>query len=118
LIHIKTQITIKNDSIHVDFTGSSEQTQGPINSTSGVTNACVYYALKSLIDKDVPPNEGTYRCISVNAPKGTIVNPSFPAPVSNANLNTSQRITDTIFGALAELLPEDSMAACAGTMNV
>lgn len=114
---VKVSVNIQDDSIHVDFTGSAKQTHGPVNSTHGVTSACVFYAIKSLIDKDVPPNEGTYRSITINAPKGTIVNPNFPAPVSNANVNTSQRITDTIFGALAEVLPDESMAACAGTMN-
>lgn len=116
-IKVKVAVDIQEDYIHVDFTGSAKQTYGPVNSTKGVTSACVFYAIKSMLDKDVPPNEGTYRSITINAPKGTVVNPNFPAPVSNANVNTSQRITDAIFGALAEVLPNDSMAACAGTMN-
>ncbi|WP_040977870.1 hydantoinase B/oxoprolinase family protein [Oceanobacillus jeddahense] len=116
-ILIKTKIEIMDDSISVDFHGSDKQSRGPVNSTHGVTSACVFYALKSLLDPDVPPNAGTYKCIDLIAPKGTIVNPNFPAPVSNANANTSQRITDTIFGALADLLPERSMAACSGTMT-
>lgn len=116
-IKVKVAVDIQEDYIHVDFTGSAKQTYGPVNSTKGVTSACVFYAIKSMLDKDVPPNEGTYRSITINAPKGTVVNPNFPAPVSNANVNTSQRITDAIFGALAEVLPNESMAACAGTMN-
>lgn len=116
-IKVKVAVDIQEDYIHVDFTGSAKQTYGPVNSTKGVTSACVFYAIKSMLDKDVPPNEGTYRSITINTPKGTVVNPNFPAPVSNANVNTSQRITDAIFGALAEVLPNDSMAACAGTMN-
>src|SRR5699024_2024917 len=75
------------------------------------------YTIKSLLEPDVPPNAGTYKCIEIIAPQGTVVNPNFPAPVSNANSNTSQRIADTIFGALAEVLPNSSMAACSGTMN-
>lgn len=114
---IKVNITIHEEDIEADFTGTAKQAKGPVNSTHGVTNACVYYALKSVLDAEVPPNAGTYRSINVIAPEGTIVNPNFPAPVSNANLNTSQRIADTIFGAIAQVLPEASMAACAGTMN-
>lgn len=114
---IQALVKVHDDTIEVDFTGSAKQTQGPVNSTHGVTNACVYYALKALLDPEVPPNAGTYRSIYIHAPKGTIVNPNFPAPVSNANSNTSQRITDTILGALVQVLPEKSMAACSGTMN-
>ncbi|MFD1851269.1 hydantoinase B/oxoprolinase family protein [Oceanobacillus bengalensis] len=117
LLKICTKVIVDRDTITVDFTGSNEQTKGPVNSTHGVTSACVFYALKSLLEPDVPPNAGTYRSIEIIAPKGTIVNPNFPAPVSNANSNTSQRIADTIFGALADILPEKSMAACSGTMN-
>ncbi|WP_010531855.1 hydantoinase B/oxoprolinase family protein [Lentibacillus jeotgali] len=116
-IKISTQVDVIEDSVVVDFTGSAPQAEGPVNSTIGVTKACVYYAIKSLVDPEVPPNDGTYRSIDVKAPKGTIVNPGFPASVSNANLNTSQRITDTILGALASVLPERSAAASSGTMN-
>jgi N-methylhydantoinase B len=116
-IKIQVKVNIKDDEIEVDFTGSAKQAKGPVNSTHGVTNACVYYTLKSILDPEVPPNAGTYRSIKVIAPKGTIVNPNFPAAVSNANSNTSQRIADAIFGALAQVLPHESMAACSGTMN-
>src|SRR5699024_7139259 len=116
-IIVKAKVIVHGDEITVDFTGSNPQTTGPMNSTLGVTSACVYYSIKSLLEPDVPPNAGTYKCLNIIAPKGTIVNPKFPAPVSNANLNTSQRIADTIFGAMADVLPELSMAACSGTMT-
>ncbi|HIV81124.1 MAG TPA: hydantoinase B/oxoprolinase family protein, partial [Candidatus Salinicoccus merdavium] len=116
-IIVKAKVIVHGDEITVDFTGSNPQTTGPMNSTLGVTSACVYYSIKSLLEPDVPPNAGTYKCLNIIAPKGTIVNPKFPAPVSNANLNTSQRIADTIFGAMADVLPERSMAACSGTMT-
>ncbi|MEK5444682.1 hydantoinase B/oxoprolinase family protein [Fredinandcohnia sp. FSL W7-1320] len=116
-IKVRAKVIIHDDEITVDFTGSSKQASGPVNSTHGVTSACVYYAVKSILDPDVPPNAGTYRSIKIIAPKGTIVNPNFPAAVSNANANTSQRITDAILGAMAKVLPERSMAACSGTMS-
>jgi N-methylhydantoinase B len=117
LIEIKVKVEFKDEEVVVDFTGTSKQRKGPINSTQGVVNACAYYTLKSVLDTEVPPNAGTYRSINVVAPKGTIVNPNFPASVSNANLNTGQRIADTIFGAIAQVLPNETMAACSGTMN-
>lgn len=117
LLKICTKVIVHGNEITVDFTGTNEQTKGPVNSTHGVTSACVFYVLKALLEPDVPPNAGTYRSIHIIAPRGTIVNPNFPAAVSNANSNTSQRIADTIFGALADILPEQSMAACSGTMS-
>jgi N-methylhydantoinase B len=117
-IKISVQITIEDEEVLVNFKGTDQQARGPINSTLGVTKACVYYAIKSFFDSEVPPNAGAYRSIKVIAPKGTIVNPRFPAAVSNANINTSQRITDVILGALSSVDPNRAMAACSGTMNL
>jgi N-methylhydantoinase B len=118
LIKIAVQVMVEDEEVVVDFTGTNQQANGPINSTLGVTKACVYYALKAFLDHEVPPNAGAYRSIRVVAPAGTVVNPKFPAAVSNANINTSQRITDAILGALASVLPDRAMAACSGTMNL
>lgn len=117
LIKIAVQVKVTGDKIDVYFDGTAPQAKGPINSTIGVTKACAYYAVKALLDPEVPPNDGAYRPVHVHASEGTIVNPKFPAAVSNANGNTSQRITDAILGALTDVLPEASMAACSGSMN-
>lgn len=118
LVPIKVKININHDHIEVDFTGTSEQTNISLNSTRAVTLASVYYAIKSVTDPEVPPNAGAFRPIKVITPSGTVVNPKFPSPVSNANINTSQRIADVILGALAQARPEKAMAACAGTMGL
>ena len=117
LIKIAVEVEVDEDDIYVNFRGTSPQVSGPVNSTIGVTSACAYYVVKALLDPDVPPNDGAYRPIHVYADQGTVVNAKFPAAVSNANGNTSQRITDTILGALAPVLPEAAMAACSGSMN-
>ncbi|OLS33888.1 5-oxoprolinase [Bacillus sp. MRMR6] len=117
LFKIMVKVSIKDEEVYLDFTGTDQQARGSINSTIGVTKACAYYTIKALFDADIPSNAGTFRPIHVIAPEGTLVNPKFPAPVSNGNANTSQRIVDTIFGALAQALPEKSMAACTGSMN-
>lgn len=116
-IPIKVAIKVEKDNVYLDFEGSSKQTKGPVNSTIGVTRACAYYGIKAMCDPDVPTNAGAFRVIHVKAPEGSIVNPTFPAPVSNANINTAQRVADTILGALADVLPKRAMAACSGTMN-
>ncbi|UMZ74172.1 hydantoinase B/oxoprolinase family protein [Natranaerofaba carboxydovora] len=118
LLPIKVNIKINDENIFVDFTGTSKQVDASLNSTFAVTLASVYYGTKSMIDPDVPPNEGAFKSIEVTAPRGTIVNPNFPAPVSNANINTSQRIADVVLGALAKALPDRAMAACSGTMSL
>src|SRR5699024_5493709 len=117
LIKIEVEIVIKDEKVVIDFNGTDKQSNGPINSTLGVTKACAYYAIKSLFDSDIPPNSGTYIPIEVFAPEATVVHAKFPVAVSNGNSNTSQRIVDTIFGALSFALPERSMAACVGSMN-
>ena len=115
---IKVSLTIERDRIVVDFTGTSPQTKGSVNCTRAVTLACVYYALKSAIDPELPSSEGACRPVEVITPAGSLVNPRFPAPVSNANINTSQRIAETVLGALAQFAPERVPAASYGTMSL
>jgi N-methylhydantoinase B len=118
LLKIKATLTIENDRILVDFTGTDPQAKGSVNCTRAVTLACVYYALKSAIDPELPSSAGTFRPIEVNTPLGTLVNPKFPAPVSNANINTSQRITEVILGALSKTICEKVPAASTGSMSI
>jgi len=117
-IPIKVAITINEDKMLVDFTGTGKQVKGSLNCTRGVTLACVYYAVKAMTDPEIPSNGGAFRPVQVITPEGSIVNPKFPAAVSNANINTSQRITDCMLGALAQVRPDRAMAACSGTMSL
>jgi N-methylhydantoinase B len=118
LLKIKVTLKIEADRILVDFTGTDRQARGSVNSTRAVTLACVYFALKSAIDPDLPSSEGLSRPVEVVTPSGTLVNPNFPAPVSNANINTAQRIADVILGALARAIPKGVPAAASGSMNM
>jgi N-methylhydantoinase B len=117
LKRIAVTLTIERDRVRVDFTGTDEQAQGSVNSTRAVTLACVYFALKSVIDPTLPSSEGSSRPVEVITPAGSLVNPNFPAPVSNANINTSQRIADVVLGALAQAVPERVPAASTGSMS-
>ncbi|MGD9124170.1 MAG: hydantoinase B/oxoprolinase family protein, partial [Desulfarculaceae bacterium] len=115
---LKARLTLSPDSISVDFSGTSPQAKGSVNSTRAVTLACVFFALKSIIDPEIPSSAGTFRPVKVITPPGSLVNPQFPAPVSNANINTSQRITDVVMGALAQAVPERVPAASNGSMSI
>lgn len=116
LIPICVKLRLTGGEVLVDFSGTAPQVNGSINCTRAVTLACVYYALKSVLDPEVPSNDGAVRLVKVITPQGTIVNPNFPAAVSNANINTAQRIADVVLGALVKILPERAVAASAGTM--
>ncbi|MFP3928160.1 MAG: hydantoinase B/oxoprolinase family protein [Desulfobacteraceae bacterium] len=118
LLKIAVSLSISDGRILVDFTGTNDQARGSVNSTRAVTLACVYYALKSAIGPELPSSGGTFRPVEVITPEGTLVNPRFPAPVSNANINTSQRITDVILGALSKVIPERVPAASTGSMSI
>ncbi len=113
---LRCTVEIKGDGVRVDFTGSSEQVQAPLNAVYGVTFSATSYSMRIAIKEDVPVNEGFYSLIDVVAPEGSIVNPRKPAPVSGGNVETSQRIADVVLRALAEAVPERIPAAGSGTM--
>jgi N-methylhydantoinase B len=114
---VRAAVTVADESVTVDFAGTAPQTEGPINAVRAVTASATYYAVRCVTDPDIPPNHGCYRPITVEAPSGTIVNPEPPAAVVGGNLETSQRVTDVVLGALGEAVPERVTAAGQGTMN-
>jgi N-methylhydantoinase B len=109
-VKLAVEVTIKGDSVEFDFSDSDSQTAGPLNCTYFTTCSAVYYAIKALVGPEIPPNEGCYRCITVNAPRGSITNPEPGAPLVGGNHETTQRIVDVIFQALAPILPERVVA--------
>lgn len=117
-IRIQVAVEIGEGSVRVDFTGSSPQVRGPLNTRSPQVAACVYFALKCIVDPELPVNAGTHRPIHVVVPEGSLLQATFPAAVCNANIITSQRIVDVLLGALAQAVPERVVAACSGTMNL
>ena len=118
LLKVRVSLAVEEGRIRVDFTGTSPQARGSVNCTRAVTLACVYYGLKSAIGPGLPSSGGTFRPVEVITPAGSLVNPRFPAPVSNANINTSQRITEVILGALAQVIQERVPAASTGSMSI
>ena len=114
---IRVRLEIGRDRVTLDFTGSSPQVDGPVNAVSAVTLAASFYALRCVLGGDVPVNDGAFRPLTIVAPAGSIVNARPPAAVAAGNVETSQRIVDTVLGALARALPGRVPAASYGTMN-
>jgi len=114
---IRVTLKIASDHIKVDYIGTSPQVDEPVNAVYGVTVAATIYALKAVIDPDLPVNHGFFRAVEIYAPPGSLVNPHRGAPVSGGNTETSQRIVDVVFRALARALPERVPAASCGSMT-
>ena len=101
------------DRVLFDFTGTAPQVKGNINCTISATQAGVLYAMKALLDPDVPNNQGLINVVEIVAPLGSLINAVFPAAVA-ARANTAQRIVDVVIGALAPALPEAAVGAANG----
>ena len=116
-IPIRVRIAIDGNRALVDFDGSARQVAGAINAVEAITVSAVSYVFRCLIGGDVPASAGLMEPIEVIAPAGTVVNAVHPASVAGGNVETSQRIVDVLFKALAQALPDRIPAASQGTMN-
>ena len=112
-IPIRVAITVAGGRITFDFAGTSPQVSGNVNVTTNATLASVCYALKGLLDPEIPNNQGVLDAVELFAPAGSLLNARFPAPVA-ARAHTCQRIVDVVLGALAPCLPDRVIAACNG----
>jgi 5-oxoprolinase (ATP-hydrolysing) len=110
---IKVTVTLdqENPEATVDFTGTSLQSDNNFNAPSAVARAAVLYVFRSLIEEDIPMNEGCLEPLKIVIPEGSLLSPVYPAAVVAGNVETSQCITDALFGAL------NALAASQGTMN-
>ena len=110
-------LTISGDTAQLDFLETCDQVTGGVNAVPSVVEAAVYYVFLTLLAEDYPINQGCFRPIEVLTRPGSLLDPAFPAPVAAGNVETSQRLVDVVFGALAQALPETIPAASQGTMN-
>jgi 5-oxoprolinase (ATP-hydrolysing) len=110
---IKVKITIGSDrrAARIDFTGTSAQLPNNFNAPSAVCMAAVLYVFRTLVDDEIPLNAGCLKPLEVVIPEGCMLRPRYPAAVVAGNVETSQCITDALYGALGVL------AASQGTMN-
>ena len=95
----------------VDFSGTSPQQKNNFNAPSAITRSAILYVFRTLVDDNIPLNEGCLKPIDIIIPEGCMLNPKFPAAVVAGNVETSQAVVDTLYGAL------NIMAASQGTMN-
>lgn len=116
-VTISCWIDVSGDQIIVDFAGTSAQVAGNINAVPAIVRSATYYCVQLLASEAIPVNDGCFRPIEVRVPEGSLLNPAFPAAVAVGNTETSQRIVDTVLGALSGALPGRIPAAGQGTMN-
>ena len=116
-VRIQVAIRIRGDEAEVDFTGTGPQTAGNINAIYAITLSATLYVFRCIIRGDVPYNAGMSRPIKLIVPPGCVVNALAPAAVAGGNVETSQRITDVLLGAMAKAVPGRVPAASQGTMN-
>lgn len=116
-VPIRVEARIDGDEVTFDFSGSAPQVNGSLNAVSSITESACRYVVRCLVGDDVPNNSGCFVPVHVVAPEGTVVNARPPAAVAAGNVETSQRITDVLLGALAGALPDRIPAASQGTMN-
>jgi N-methylhydantoinase B len=114
---IEVAVTVQGDAMIVDFTGSSPAVDGPINAVRAITESATWYVVRCVAGAKVPVNSGTFAPVRVIVPRGSFLDAEPPHAVAGGNVETSQRVVDTVFGALAEALPDVIPAASLGTMN-
>ena len=112
-VKVHVEVTVSGDQLTADFTGTDLQVRGAINSTLSFTAAVVALCVRSVMKEEIPNTEGMFRPLEIIAPEGTLVNVSMPGASSMRGV-TGFRMTDTVFGALAGLLPDRVLAAGEG----
>jgi N-methylhydantoinase B len=120
-IPITVTISVSDEKMGLDFTGTAAAQDNNLNAVPAITISvaayCVRCVVLALIDADVPMNHGAFMPLTFTIPDGSLLAPHPPHAVAAGNVETSQRIVDVIFGALAQALPEVIPAASQGTMN-
>ncbi|HEX9322093.1 MAG TPA: hydantoinase B/oxoprolinase family protein [Xanthobacteraceae bacterium] len=110
-IKVKISVDKKRREATVDFTGTSPQQDSNFNAPEPVTRAAVLYVFRVMVDDDIPMNAGCLRPIRIVIPENSMLSPKYPAAVVAGNVETSQAVTNCLFGALGAL------SAAQGTMN-
>jgi 5-oxoprolinase (ATP-hydrolysing) len=111
IIKVKVTVDREKREATVDFTGTSPQQKNNFNAPEPVTRAAVLYVFRVMVESAIPMNAGCLRPIRIVVPEGSMLRPAYPAAVVAGNVETSQHVTNALFGALGAL------AASQGTMN-
>jgi N-methylhydantoinase B len=116
-VPMSVAITVEDGHLTVDWAGSAPQVRAAINSTLSYTKSNTFLSVRCALKGDIPNNAGVFRCITVTAPEGSVLNPVPPAAVA-ARALTGYRVMDTMFGALAQIVPDVIPAAGEGGNTV
>jgi N-methylhydantoinase B len=116
-VPIRVRIDLRGGRARVDFSGSAPQAAGSINAVRAITVSAVFYVFRCLVPGETPATAGLLRPIEVLTRPRTVVDSEPPAAVAAGNVETSQRIVDTLLRALAKAIPSRIPAASQGTMN-
>jgi len=116
-VKIKVTVTVHGERATIDFTGSDPQTEGSVNANYAVAVSATTYVFRCLVREEIPYTAGVMRPLEVIAPSGSVVSANPPSAMAAGNVETSQRITDVVLGALSKAAPALIPAASSGTMN-
>ena len=116
-IRIAVTLTVAGNGAVVDFRDCDRQAQGPVNANVAIVVSAVAYVFRCLLEDSMPFNAGLLRPLQILTTPGTAVDAVAPAAMAGGNVETSQRITDVLLGALAQAMPGIIPAASSGTMN-
>lgn len=119
---LKVKITVSDDHMTFDYTGTGAQVRGGINCPLSVTCNSTWFTVKAITDISIPINQGCYRPVTIVAPPGSVLNCQYPASVVSGNTETSPRVIDLLLKALAPAIPErivgqSNCASCAGIFS-
>ena len=110
-IKVSIEVDKKNHLARIDFTGTSQEQENNFNAPSSITRAAVLYVFRTLVEDQIPLNDGCLSPLEIIIPEGSLLNPTYPRAVVAGNVETSQAVVDALYGALGVL------AASQGTMN-
>jgi len=110
-VRVSIRIDRQARAASIDFAGTSSQQSNNFNAPVSVTRAAVLYVFRTLVDDEIPMNAGCLKPLHISVPAGSMLHPQYPAAVVAGNVETSQVVTDCLYGALGAL------AASQGTMN-
>jgi N-methylhydantoinase B len=120
-VPVRARLSVRGAKLEIDFTGTSAQVPGGINAVSAITASACRYAVRcvveALLGEPLPAGGGSMGSVTLHMPRGSLVNAQHPASVAAGNVETSQRITDVLFLAFAQALPDLMPALSQGTMN-
>ncbi len=114
---IRVTVRIRDGTLTADFTGSAPAVTGSVNAVRAIVESAVGYVVRCLAGESLPMNHGVFRPLQVIVPPGSVLDAGHPHAVAGGNVETSMRIVDALYGALAQALPDRIPAASQGTMN-